>query len=317
MPTSSFIHLAAAPDVAMLAVACALFGLSVGMGLFLAVSALRNAAPPVVAIIGDAQRRMRREQARQDSNLYRLVLSVLPAFVPVARMLPKSVRESVSERYAAAGWPGGMNDDEVTALGIVIGLILMIPLLLVFLLLKPIVAPLALFGLVIGPGLVSSNLSGRATQRDRSISRTMPFVLDLLTLTMRAGASLLIALQRVAQDFGNLPIGVEFKATLTDIEMGIGTKEAFEKLVLRAPQPVVKQFVDELVQSEELGRPLAETMETLSDRTRIRRIQDAVDTAGRAKVMVMVPSTLVLFATMLLLFAPFIVKFYYEEVTFE
>lgn len=309
---------AAATNPAVLAVACVLMGVSIGMGTFLFFTSVKSSYQPVVAVIHDAHRRIRKEQARKDSTLFSLAMSLMPVLVPIVRRLPMgSMRESITERYAAAGWPGGLDDDEVLALGILVGIALAVPLFVVFILLKPLLAPIALVALFIGPGLSSSRLSGMATARQKSLTRTMPYVLDLLTLTIRAGASLNMAIQRVTSDFEDLPIGVEFRATMTDIDMGVNTKEAFQNLALRAPVKVIKDFVDDLVQSEELGRPIADTLEALADRTRVRRIQDAIDTAGKAKVMVMVPGTLVLLATMLLLFAPFIVKFYYEGVSFE
>src|SRR5690606_7767567 len=105
-----------------------------------------------------------------------------------------------------------------------------------------------------------------------------------------------------------------FRAALTDMEMGVTTRDAFEALASRAPMPAVRTFVDELVQSDELGRPVADTLEELADRTRERRIQEATEIAGKAKVKVLVPGMLVLVATMLLLFAPFIVKFWYQGI---
>jgi tight adherence protein C len=166
--------------------------------------------------------------------------------------------------------------------------------------------------MLVGQSLVSSNLSSIATERVKSISRNMPYVLDLLTLTMRAGASMPIAIERVGVDFHGTAIGTEFRAILTDLEMGVTLRQAYENLAQRAPVPVVRQFVDDVVQSEELGRPIAETLERLADRVRVRRVQEATETAGKAKVMVLVPGMLVFAATLLLLFAPFIVRYYYE-----
>ena len=44
----------------------------------------------------------------------------------------------------------------------------------------------------------------------------------------------------------------------------------------------------------------------------VRRVQEATETAGKAKVMVLVPGMLVFAATLELLFAPFIVRYWYE-----
>ena len=71
----------------------------------------------------------------------------------------------------------------------------------------------------------------------------------------------------------------------------------------------VPPLTDALVQSEELGWPLAETLEGLADRLNGERVLRAQATAGAAGVYVMLPSTLVLLSAVLLLFAPFIVRY--------
>lgn len=302
-------------DVPILILASIIFGVSIGMMIFALGELLKSSRDPVAAVIGDAQRRIRREKARQDSGSYSLFLTLLPVAVGVCRMLPlQGVRESLAERYAEAGWPGGLEDDELVAISMLVGLALVIPLALILFLISPFLVPAALVALMFGPGFVSGRLSSMAKVRTTKIQRTMPFVLDLLVLTMRAGASFRLAVQRVTIDFEDHPIGLEFRAALTDMEMGVNTRDAFEALAQRAPMPAVRTFVDELVQSDELGRPVADTLEELADRTRERRIQEATEIAGKAKVKVLVPGMLVLVATMLLLFAPFIVKFWYQGI---
>lgn len=290
-----------------------LLGISVAIVIFLLARLVRSQAAPMTAVIGDAQRRLRRESFRGNSSGLGTILTILPALTPVTRKLPlDSFRIALRARYSEAGWPGGLDDEELLALSLVIGLALAVPFFLLLLLFNPLFSPIALIFVLLGPSLVSSNLSSRAVERAKSISRSMPFVLDLLTLTMKAGASMPIAIDRVSMDFAGMPVGTEFKAILTDLEMGVSLRQAYENLAKRAPLPSVRQFVDDLIQSEELGQPIAETLERLSDRVRVRRVQDATETAGRAKVMVLVPGMLVFMAVLLLLFAPFIVRYYYD-----
>ncbi len=307
MPTSDRLF-------ALLPFLCAiLLGISVAIVVYLLVRRLKLSSVPVAAVIGDAQRRLRRESLTAQSSLSKSVLAILPAFTVITRRLPvDSFRESLRSRYAEAGWPGGLDDEEVLALSFLVGLVLTVPFLLILLMLKPLAAPFALVFLLAGPSLVSAQLSTAGVERAKSISRTMPYVLDLLTLTMRAGASMPIAIDRVGSDFQGQAVGTEFRAILTDLEMGVTLRQAYENLAKRAPLPVVRQFTDDVIQSEELGRPIAETLERLSDAVRVRRVQEATETAGKAKVMVLVPGMLVFAATLELLFAPFIVRYWYE-----
>jgi len=289
-----------------------LAGLSLAMFVYAFGSSLKTKVAPVGAIIGEAQRSIRRESKAHDTSLSGIAMSAMPVMIPIAQRIEiPTLRDSVTERYAAAGWPGGYSDDEVFAFGLLTGVALFVPLTLLIAIIQPFAMPIGLVFLLLGPGLVSSHYGGIATERRTSITRTMPYVLDLLVLSMRAGASLQIALQRIAQDYEHLPVGTEIKALLTDIEMGITTTDAFRNFESRAPYPVVKLFVDDVVQAEELGRPVAETLESLSDRVRVRRVQDATETAGAAKTKVLIPGMLMLAAALVLLFAPFILRYIY------
>ncbi|MFG0316633.1 MAG: hypothetical protein ACF8XB_05125, partial [Planctomycetota bacterium JB042] len=151
MPTSD------AADLPILILASVIFGVAVGLMIFAIGQLLKSTREPVAAVIGDAQRRIRREKARQDSSSYSVFLSLLPVAVGVCRMLPlESVRESLAERYAEAGWPGGLDDDELAAIAMLVGLGLVLPLALLLLLIEPFLVPASLVGLLFGPGLVSS-----------------------------------------------------------------------------------------------------------------------------------------------------------------
>jgi len=299
----------------MLLTACALFALAVLCIVYvLGVKATQH-EDVMTGAVGAARRRVLREPGRQQSELFAFVLSLVEVIEPIVRALPTDwIRSSVVPRYEAAGWPGGLSDDELVSLtaiiSVVISLVFMLILGLIF---GPMIGLFGLIGVALGPILVGNDLKSRAEHRDLQINRTMPFVLDLLVLTMRSGASLPIALQRVALDYKDHPIGEEFQTTLREIDLGTTRREAFETMADRVGLPVVRQFVDDVIQAEELGRPLADTLARLCERMRERRLQDAQDTAGKAKVKVLLPGMLVFLSVLILLFAPFLLRFIYSE----
>jgi hypothetical protein len=71
----------------------------------------------------------------------------------------------------------------------------------------------------------------------------------------------------------------------------------------------ITMLVDSIIQSEELGWPLADTLSRLADSINAERVLNAQATAGAAGVYVMLPSTLVMLSAILLLFAPFVLKY--------
>lgn len=301
----------------LLGLTLAALGMCVALTLFLLLRNVPEQLAPVAAMISESQRKIRRERGAKASGLFGAILPFLPV---IAHYLGRiraldSLRADLSKNYARAGWPGGLTDEELLALSFVLGIPLGVLIGFLAALYSPYLAPAGVLGVFLGPGLVSTKLLGQGKARDNAIIRVMPFVMDLLVLSLRAGASLTVAMEIVAKDYAGHPLGIEFSATLKDIEMGSTMKNAFENLAQRVPSRVVRTFVDEVIQSEELGRPIAGTLERLSDAIRVTRVQDANEMAGKAKVMVLVPGLLVLFATLIILFTPWVVKFKAEGIT--
>lgn len=300
-----------APDGVLLLGAAGALGVAAAAAVIAVGSRVSREMAPVVAQLSEIQRRQNRQRIASASPVFALVLTLLPIPTFLGKRLPaRQVKSELAHWYARAGWPGGLSDDELFGLGILVGLAIGALVSLGLSILAPF--PLGLIGFVmaaLGPTLVKGHFQSEAKTREKAIGRTLPYVIDLLVLTMKSGASLPIALRRVADDYRGHPVGEEFRMMINDFDMGSTSREAWENLAKRAPIPVVKVMVDDVLQSEELGQPIADTLERLSDRSRTRRVQDAKATAGQAKVMVLMPMMLVFFASLLLLFAPFIVRY--------
>ena len=293
---------------------CLMVGLAVGLAVAGVLSTFRKSAPTDVSL--DLSAELRREFNRilvtrgvktEAGGLLGFATKFMPLVLPISRRLPlQGIRRNFAEQYARAGWPGGLDDDELFAIAVVLSGVFGLAFGAFGSLLQGVPGFIiaGIVGIAVGPMLVSASLSGRVRDRDKAITRTIPFVLDLLVLTMRAGASLQIAMRQVCEDYRGHPIGAEFAATLADIERGSTARQAFVNFAHRAPVPIVKYLVDEIVQSDELGRPIATTLERLADQTRVRRVQDATATAGTAKVAVLAPGVLILFAVLIVLLAP-------------
>ena len=289
-----------------LVVASLLVGVSVGLAAFAASAQLK-----AHGLVEELER-----SGRGDANRPGLVGAFMPFGTALGRVLGlKGVRATLTEGYARAGYPDDMTDDEVLGKGVILGFFMATPVVMLIALIDWRFVPAGFLLALMGPGLLSSSYSSMGDKRERAISRVMPFVLDLLVLTMRAGSSLQQSLKQVAADYEEHPIGVEFRAVLADLATGTTTKEAFLHFHERVPIDAVGLFVDDLIMGEELGRPLAEVFERQADQSRVRRVQDAMDTAGKAKVMVLVPGMLVFVAVLILLFAPFALRWWYGTTT--
>jgi tight adherence protein C len=149
-------------------------------------------------------------------------------------------------------------------------------------------------------------LTRLARQRLVTIKRRMPFLLDLLTLLMQAGATFLQALKQSVKEFEGHAVAVEFGRVLTDMNVGKTRAEAFENLRTRLKDDEIGGIVAAIVQGEQLGTPMAEVFRTQADVLRLKRSQRAEAIAGEAGVNMLLPGILVMAACVLVILGPFV-----------
>lgn len=219
--------------------------------------------------------------------------------------------------YAGAGWPGDLSDNQIVGLPVLIGLPVAMGCFVPFLLLAP---PLALispvFGFAVGYLGVKWWIGQKQQERRSALSKSMPFVMDLIGMAMNAGASLLSVLEMIRVYYGAHPVGDEFALVSDKIQRGVPLAEALQAFKERLQRvPIACSFADDVIQATRYGRPLAQTLEDSSRRFKAMRIQIAREQAGKGKVKILVPGILVLFGGLLILFGPFIVKFVNEQST--
>lgn len=255
-------------------------------------------------------RRERREQATRNSSLFRMTLPLVDMCVPPARRIfPASRRAALARHYPEAGFPGGYGDDELAGLALLVSIGLGLCLGYLGVIVAGLTGlALAVGGVALGPLLVSSTIESAAKRRLLLLTLSMPYALDLLVLTLRAGTSLKISMGRMVADYAHHPLGEEFGLVLAETQMGMARPEALRRLAERVNNEDVRTLVNSLNQAEELGWPLADTIERLAERMNQTRLLDAQETAGAAGVKVMLPATLIMVAALILLFGPTIVR---------
>lgn len=159
--------------------------------------------------------------------------------------------------------------------------------------------------------LLRRRLAARARYRLLRIKRRLPFLLDLLTLLMEAGATFLQALDDAVEQFANHPVGEEFGRLLSEINMGKGRSAALEAMRDRLDDDEITSIIGSIIQGEELGTPLARLFRTQADVLRIKRTQRAETVAGEAGVKMLLPAILVMASTVLIILGPFVLGFIY------
>lgn len=218
----------------------------------------------------------------------------------VLGLMGESRAELVRHRIDAAGRPRGVTLDghagRKGVLTILLGLVA-VPVVVVAQL------PLYLLGLpVLGWFLADISLKQQAEERQQELERALPDFLDVLAVTVSAGMAFRPALARVAMAFPG-PLGDEITLALRQMSLGMGRREALTQMRDRNDSDQLSEFVTALLQAEELGAPLTETLRDIAADMRRSWEQSARRDAARAapRISVIVSTTLVPAAAILIM----------------
>lgn len=288
--------------------ACLLSGAATGMGIHWLLSTLRA---DDVEQDDEWRYDVTRIQAlRQSDVLYRLFQGVIQGLAKLNRAALSGRLPEIQRQVRAAGlsrfW---LAEEYLGRLQLIALMLLPVYLYLCVYNLGSMGGLLAVawFGLTIW--FLRRRLAQAAERRLTLIKRRLPYFLDLMTLLMEAGSSFLDALKQGVEEFEGHAIAVEFGRVLTDMNMGKTRREAFHNLRGRLDDQEIDNIVGSIIQSEELGTPLAEVFRTQSDVLRVKRSQRAETIAAEAGVRMLLPGVLIMAAAILIIMGPFMLNY--------
>lgn len=172
---------------------------------------------------------------------------------------------------------------------------------------------LAVLLTVLSGYLLRRRLAGQAAYRLVLIKRRLPYLLDLITLLMEAGATFIQALKQGVEEFREHPVGVEFGRVLGEMNMGKGRTGSLEALRDRLQDDELTAIIGSIVQGENLGTPLSRIFRTQADVLRLKRSQRAERIAGEAAVQMLLPGIMVMASTVIVILGPFLINFLYTD----
>jgi tight adherence protein B len=129
----------------------------------------------------------------------------------------------------------------------------------------------------------------RAVRRKRFLAQ-LPDALMLIAASLRAGASVGLALAEAATQF-EAPLGQEFALVLQELKLGLRLEVALARLERRLPLEDVRLFCSAVKIAQDTGGNLAETLQTVAESARTRAALlgklDALTAQGRLQAWVM------------------------------
>ena len=154
--------------------------------------------------------------------------------------------------------------------------------------------------------LPSIYLDKRAASRQHTIIRTLPDALDLMVVCVEAGFGVNQSLAQVADEFeSKCPvIATEFSLVVQETRAGKSTTDALRALADRTGVSDISSLVALLVQTERFGTSLANALRVHADSMRIIRMQRAEERAQKATLKLILPSTMIFVALLMIFLAP-------------
>ena len=209
-----------------------------------------------------------------------------------------ALRGRTERSLTAAGTPYGINADECMGMVLLCGLI--------GLGLGALATASTGWTVLLAGGLICGALwpvvwlRAQVQKRKTMIFRSLPFALDLLTLSVEAGLDFTSALARILIKISETPLGVEFSELLRQIQMGRSRAEALRQLANRVDLEEMTNVTGALIQADELGASIGPILRIQAEQMRVRREQLAEKKAMEAPVKILLPLILFIFPTVFL-----------------
>ncbi len=248
-----------------------------------------------------------RQQMRTLPLLFRLLLPFVPNVAPLFRHKKlNNYRAKLDARMISAGYEGVLNAEEFMSLQLLLFVVAVplgfgMPPLLEGL---PGISRFKDFGiiLVIGYSLIypTSWLRRVRGERHRSMQKALPYVLDLMTLSVEAGLDFMTAIRKIIERRTMDPLGEELLRVFHEIQVGKTRRQALRDMGLRVDQPDLSSVVSALVQADELGVSLGTILRIMADQMRVKRFQRAEKLAYEAPVKMLGPLLLLIFPAVLM-----------------
>ena len=243
----------------------------------------------------------KRKRLLEENDLYRMVMPAIKIFAHHIRKIQDSrfweiskTRSGLRDKLMRSGYMGAFTPNEFMGLCCVssIGMFLAFCL-LTFLMTDAPQIPVALIFSLVGLYMPVLSLNGRITERLIEIDRRLPYAVDLLVLSMRAGLDFMTALDRVVtrgqEQNPDDPIIQELSLVLQEMRVGTARTDALINLCERVKSDYLASMVGSIIQSEKRGTPLATVLEVLVDTIRNKRTQKIEKLASEAAVKILLP----------------------------
>lgn len=147
--------------------------------------------------------------------------------------------------------------------------------------------------------------------RHMHIIRALPFIIDLLTLSVEAGLDFMTALKNIIERRRPDAIAEEFSRMLFEIQLGKTRRHALQSMAERIRHPDITTLANALIQADEMGVSIGAILRIQSGEIRSRRFMRAEKLANEAPVKMLFPLVVFIFPVVfLVLLGPIVAQMF-------
>ena len=148
-------------------------------------------------------------------------------------------------------------------------------------------------------------LSGLIKKRSADILLAMPFIVDMLALSVEAGLDFMAAIQRVIEKAPPSPLVEEFESLIRETRIGSSRAEGLRQLGWRVNIIEINSFCATLIAADSVGASIAPILKQLSTELRVKRSSRAEQLGATAATKILFPMILFIMpAVIIAIFAP-------------
>ncbi len=229
----------------------------------------------------------------------------------IGRVTPKNYIAELDKKIREAGSPMNLNAGSLITLqagAFIIEIIAVIsfwiafatPVLKIFIALSLLMALTYYF-----PKLV---LKQKIQERQHEIEKSLPDIIDILTVSIEAGLSFDGAMAKLVEKMSGVLVQ-EFAVVLKEMKMGVSKKEALKSLIERVPVDSLITFIGAVIQADQLGVSIGNVLRIQSSLMRQKRRQKASELAMKAPIKMLFPMVFFILPTVfIILLGPVVLK---------
>jgi tight adherence protein C len=227
------------------------------------------------------------------------------------RFAPREMITNIEKKIVMAGRP--YNWEIKNWLAVQAFLILGLPIITLFLYMKINASRETLFLVVsatVGIGVLLPNmlLNSKIRKRQSVVLKTLPDIMDLITVSVEAGLTFDSAMSKVVEKMPGT-LAREFEIVLQEIKIGKSKKEALYQMADRIGVQDLRSFIGAVIQADQLGVSLGRVLRIQSEQIRLNRKQRIQEKAMRAPIKMLIPMVVFIFPTIfIVLLGPVVIN---------